>query len=132
MTSSAPAMTGENLRSKTILVVEDDAFFRETIEMYLGEHGVTVRSVRNGAEAIDAIGLSKPDLLILDIIMPKIDGFAVLDTMRRNGWEIPTIVLSNLLDEVESEKCFQLGARAYFVKNDMDAEELWSKIQHYL
>jgi CheY-like chemotaxis protein len=118
--------------TKTVVVAEDDPFFRETIELRLKEQGVNVKLARNGQEAIDMVEEQIPDLLVLDLLMPKLDGFAVLAHGQKNGWDFPIVVLSNLLDEVDSEKCLRLGAKDYFVKNDMDEDELWPKISRFL
>ena len=117
---------------KTVLVAEDDPFFRETIQLKLEEHGVTVRTVTNGEEAIDAIRADQPDLLLLDLLMPRKDGFSVLAYIRGRSLQFPVVILSNLLDEIDDEKCFSLGAREYFLKNEMDEDELWPKVSKYL
>ena len=117
---------------KTVIVAEDDPFFRETIQLQLESHAVSVRTTRNGEEAIQAIDSAVPDLLLLDLLMPKKDGFAVLAHIREKKIELPVVILSNLLDEIDNEKCFAMGAKAYFVKNEMDEDELWPKISQYL
>jgi CheY-like chemotaxis protein len=118
--------------SKVVLVAEDDAFFRETIQLALEEHGVTVKAARHGAEAIDMLEQSKPDLLLLDLLMPHTDGFAVLSHIHDRKYGFPVVILSNLSDDIDNEKCFQLGAKDYFIKSDMDEDELWPKIERYL
>lgn len=118
--------------SKTILVAEDDAFLGETISLGLQEHGTNVILAVNGEEAIHAIEKKKPDLLLLDLIMPKKDGFAVMQHIQSKAYTFPVIILSNLSGDMDPEKCFALGAKDYFVKSDMDEDELWPKIQRYL
>ena len=116
----------------TVLVAEDDAFFRETIQLALEEHGIRVRTAKHGGEAIEMIGSEQPDLLLLDLLMPHTDGFAVLNFVHDKNYQFPVVILSNLSDDIDNEKCFQLGAKDYFIKSDMDEDELWPKIEKYL
>ena len=116
----------------TVLVAEDDAFFRETIQLALEEHGIRVLTARHGGEAIDMLKSEKPDLLLLDLLMPQTDGFAVLSHVREHGIQTPVVILSNLSDDIDNDKCFSLGAKDYFIKSDMDEDELWPKIEKYL
>ena len=74
----------------------------------------------------------KPDLLLLDLLMPHTDGFAVLAYIHGKKYQFPVVILSNLSDDIDNEKCFQLGAKDYFIKSDMDEDELWPKIAPYL
>ena len=115
-----------------VLVAEDDAFFQETIQLALEEHGVKVLTARHGGEAIEVLGREKPNLLLLDLLMPQTDGFAVLMHVKEQGLQVPVVILSNLSDDIDNEKCFSLGAKDYFIKSDMDEDELWPKIEKYL
>ncbi len=116
----------------TILVAEDDPFFRETIQLSLEEHGLVVEVAKNGEEAVLSLTRRQPDLLLLDLLMPKKDGFAVLSYIQERGLSFPVVILSNLSDDIDHEKCFALGAKDYFVKSDMDEADLWPKIRQYL
>jgi CheY-like chemotaxis protein len=118
--------------SRTVLVAEDDSFFRETIQLALEEHGITVRTAKHGAEAIEMLDSAQPDLLLLDLLMPHTDGFAVLSHIHEKQYMFPVVILSNLSDDIDNEKCFSLGAKDYFIKSDMDEDELWPKISQYL
>ncbi len=116
----------------TVLIAEDDAFFRETIQLSLEEHGVNVRLARNGEEAIAMIDEERPGLLLLDLLMPRKDGFAVLQHVKDRQYAFPIIILSNLSDEMDDERCRELGVKDYYIKSDMDEDELWPKISVYL
>lgn len=118
--------------SFNILIAEDDAFLADTIEVELSERGAAVRSAKNGEEAIAHIEEQLPDLLLLDLLMPRKDGYAVLSHVREKYYRFPIIILSNLSDEIDREKCLTLGAKDYVVKCDIDAEELWGKVEPYL
>ena len=117
---------------KTILVAEDEAFLRETIQLGLEAHDVHVMVVSNGEDAIECIRSSSPDLLLLDLLMPKKDGYSVLAYLHEQNSPLPVIILSNISDEVDQKKCMALGARNFLIKSDMDEDELWPKIQPYL
>lgn len=117
---------------KSILLAEDEAFLRETIQLELEEHGVTVRAVMNGEDAIAEIDRQKPDLLLLDLLMPKKDGYEVLQHIKKNGYAFPVIILSNLSNDIDQEKCLALGAKEYFIKSDMDEDEIWPRVEKYL
>jgi CheY-like chemotaxis protein len=115
-----------------ILVAEDEPFLRDTIQLGLEEHDVEVHVVSNGDEAIAMLQERLPDLLLLDLLMPKRDGYSVLSYIREQNLSFPVIILSNLSDEIDQEKCQQLGASAFLIKSDMDEDELWPRIKLYL
>ena len=118
--------------NKRILVAEDDAFLAETIQLELQEHGIRAEMARNGEQAIEQIEKALPDLLLLDLLMPKMDGYGVLSHIKEKGYLFPVVILSNLSDDLDKEKCLSLGAKNYFIKSDMDEDELWPMIQEYL
>lgn len=118
--------------NKRILVAEDDAFLAETIQLELQEHGIAAEMARNGEQAIEQIEKAQPDLLLLDLLMPKMDGYAVLSHIKDKGYIFPVVILSNLSDDLDKEKCLSLGAKDYFIKSDMDEDELWPMIERYL
>lgn len=118
--------------SNMILIAEDDAFLGETIRLGLEDHDMSVRWVRDGEEAIRALDEDMPMLLLLDLLMPKKDGLAVLQYIREKGYKVPVVILSNLSGDMTPEKCYALGAKDYLVKSDMDEEDLWPNIQKYL
>ncbi len=115
-----------------VLIAEDDAFLGETIRMGLEEHALRVEWVRDGEEAIAAVDKEQPALLLLDLLMPKKDGLAVLQHIKQQGYVFPIIILSNLSGDMTPEKCFALGATDYLVKSDMDEDELWPLVQKHL
>lgn len=116
---------------KTIMVIEDDRFLSSLIKARLEKEGFTVSQAFNGEEAIESLKQDKPDLIILDLIMPKVTGFEVLQTISiLPGFEgIPVVILSNLAQESDIEKARQLGAREYFVKVKISIDDLIGKIK---
>ncbi|MDB4978793.1 MAG: OmpR family two-component response regulator [Candidatus Peribacteria bacterium] len=115
-----------------ILLVEDEPVLREMITISLSEKGMEVVQAINGEEATAFLGTIKPDLILLDLLMPKMDGYAVLSYLKQNSSHFPVIVLSNLSDPDEEAKCRKLGAKDFLVKSNLDEEELWEKISPYL
>ena len=91
---------------KTILIIEDDKFLREMIAKRLREEGYDVSMAVDGEEGIKKIQGEKPDLILLDLILPGIDGFEVLERMRKDSElaKIPVVILSNLGQKEEVER----------------------------
>ena len=120
------------MAKKFILVAEDDNFLGETICLGLAEHDVEAHLVHDGLEAMEFMKTKKPDLLLLDLIMPRKDGFAVLRELHAQKCGFPVIILSNLSMDLSPEKCRAMHANDYIVKSDIDEDELWPKISKYL
>ncbi len=118
--------------SKHILLVEDEILLRDMMTMSLKEAGAEVTVAANGQEAIDILKTEIPDLMLLDILMPKADGYDVMHFVRDNGLTFPVIVISNLSDPQEEEKSRALGAVDFLVKSNLDEDELWEKVKKYL
>jgi len=117
---------------KTILIAEDEEFIANLYKVNLEKHGVHVEIVSDGNEAITFIDQSHPDLLLLDLLMPDVDGFQVLDHIKEKGYSFSVVILTNLSQEIDKKKCQDLGAKDFFVKSDLSVEELWEKIKQYL
>lgn len=116
-----------------ILIAEDDGFYQKFYTNKLQEKGFETVLAVDGEDAILKILDSKPDLILLDIIMPKKDGFEVLAAMRGNPitQNIPVIVFSSLGQEDDVKKAKSLGATDYINKSFYDFDLLLSKIQAY-
>lgn len=116
-----------------ILIAEDDAFFQKFYTSKLTEKGFEVILSVDGEDAIQKITQEKPDLVLLDIIMPKKDGFEVLTAVKANieTQDIPIIVFSSLGQEDDVKKAKSLGAIDYIYKSFYDFDLLLSKINTY-
>lgn len=112
-----------------ILVAEDEPLLRDMLQLDLQEQGATVTVTRDGEEAIAAMEREAPHLLLLDLIMPRKDGFAVLQYIRDKGYDFPVIVLSNLSDPTQERRCKELGARDFLVKSNLGTGELWEHLK---
>ncbi|OQA04439.1 MAG: Alkaline phosphatase synthesis transcriptional regulatory protein PhoP [bacterium ADurb.Bin400] len=107
--------------AKTILVVDDDMILREMYEARLKEEGYTIISASNGEEALDKAIMEKPDLILLDIMMPKVNGIDVMKKLRESGAtsHIPIILLTALMKEVDKVKAMMTDGDAYLIKSEI-------------
>jgi DNA-binding response OmpR family regulator len=112
-----------------ILLLEDDVILQEIIEEFLIENGYTVKSFFDGETALDAIGSSSYDMLLLDVNVPNIDGFEILSYLRQIGNTTPAIYITSLAGIDDLKKGFDLGADDY-LKKPFDLEELQARIEH--
>jgi DNA-binding response OmpR family regulator len=115
---------------KKILVVEDDKFLRSAYLAKLVRVGFEVQVAEDGEEALKILGDFEPDLILLDLIMPKKDGFQTLAEMKGNSrWKnIPVIVTTNLGQQEDIDKAVGLGAMDYVVKTAMPMDGIVEKI----
>ena len=119
---------------KTILIVEDDKFLRELINRKLSGEGFDALEAVDGEEGIKKIKEEKPDLVLLDLILPGIDGFEFLAKAREDPEtsSIPIIILSNLGQREEVDKGLKLGAVDYLIKAHFTPGEIIEKIKNTL
>jgi len=120
--------------AKTILIIEDDKFLRELIAQKLIKEGYDTSEAVDGEEGIKKIKEEKPDLVLLDLILPGIDGFEVLARMREESTlsSIPVIILSNLGQKEDVEKGLKMGAVDYLIKAHFTPGEIIEKIKNVL
>jgi len=116
---------------KTILFIEDDKFLRELVIQKLIKEGYETSEAVDGEEGIKKVKEEKPDLVLLDLILPGIDGFEVLSRMREESalTSIPVIILSNLGQKEDVEKGLKLGAVDYLIKAHFTPGEIIDKIR---
>lgn len=119
---------------KRILIIEDEEFLVTALKDNLEAEGSTVDTAQNGEEAMERIKASRPNLILLDLLMPKRDGFYVLEEVKKNPeWKlISIIVLSNLGGDAEIKRALEMGADDYFVKSQHPIEEVIEKVKEYL
>jgi len=119
---------------KNILVIEDDKFLRDLIIQKIIKEGFNVIEAVDGEEGIRKIKEEKPDLILLDLILPNIDGFEVLSKMREDASlnSLPVIILSNLGQKEDIEKGMKLGAVDYLIKAHFTPEEIVHRIRMHL
>jgi DNA-binding response OmpR family regulator len=119
-----------------VSLVEDDPFLREICSKKLAKEGYTVYEAIDGQQALDTINKVKPDIVLLDIILPAIDGFQVLHEIRASSdtaiSKVPVIMLSNLGQDDDIKKAMEMGANDYLVKAHFTTEEIAGKIKKTL
>ena len=116
---------------KKILIVEDDKFLRELISRKLSDEGYQVVEAKDGEEGLRKLSEEKPDAVLLDLILPSIDGFGVLAKVKEDLMlaEIPIIILSNLGQRDDVEKGLGLGAVDFLIKAHFTPKEIIDKIK---
>ena len=124
----------ENTGNHKVLIVEDDRFLRELAGQKLEKEGFTVMAAATGAEAFEFMAKQTPNIVILDLILPGMDGFEILAKIRENqAWnKIPVIILSNLGQEEDIDKAKKLGATDYLIKAHFSFGEIIKKIRETL
>ncbi|OGL95341.1 hypothetical protein A2348_01410 [Candidatus Uhrbacteria bacterium RIFOXYB12_FULL_58_10] len=119
-------MFGKKSIKKRVLVVEDDALLAKILVEKHEREGFLVSVVENGLEVADTVKSFSPNLIILDLIIPGIDGFAVLKQLKANTAteKIPVVILSNLGDEGDIRSGKALGAEEYFIKSNVEVKKI--------
>lgn len=117
-----------------ILVAEDDKFLKNVYINKLQKEGFEVDLAADGESAYEKVGSFKPDLIILDIMMPKISGLDVLRKIKENDEykNIPVILATNLDKEEDKKKGMELGAADYLIKSDISISDVVDRIRKYL
>ncbi len=117
-----------------IVIVEDDKFLREMISRKLDKEGYEVVQAIDGEKGEQKIKEEKPDLILLDLILPGIDGFEVLSNIKEDSElkDIPVIILSNLGQKSEVERGLKLGAVDFLIKAHFTPGEIINKIQEVI
>ena len=118
----------------TILLAEDDRILRKAGEATLRKRGYAVIAAVDGEDALAKAREHKPDLILLDVIMPKLQGFEVLASLKSDAAtrDIPVIMLSNLQDESDVRKATEGGALDYLVKSNVPLDVLAARIAEAL
>jgi len=116
---------------KKILLVEDESALQKTLGEVLGQEGYEIFSALNGEVGLRMAKDIKPDLILLDLILPKLHGFEVLKGLKgdEETKDIPVIVLTNLESMADIEKAIELGAKGYLVKAQYSLEEIVKKVK---
>jgi len=115
---------------KKILIIEDEKILLELLEKKLTQEGYDVSIARDGEEGLEAIKTIKPELILLDIIMPKMGGFEVMEEIQKNEElkKIPIIIISNSGQPVEIDRAQKLGAKDWLIKTQFDPQEVIEKV----
>ncbi len=121
--------------AKTVMVVDDDLYIRELYIEVLKDEGYTVDSASNGEEALNKLKMGGYDLILLDIMMPKLDGLGVMDALNRTPPPVkngPVILLTNLDHDPLIKDAMSKGAAAFIIKADITPADLLGQVKKYL
>lgn len=120
--------------AKTILIIEDDNFLQGLEATKLKKEGYNVLTASNNTEAFKAMEGTKPDLILLDLLLPDVDGFMILEKIRQNKdlQSLPVIVFSNLSEEKDVDRATKLGANEFMVKSNFTLDEITKKIKELI
>lgn len=121
-------------KKNKVLIVEDEGSLRDAMKDKLNHDGFEVIVAKNGEEGLERALNDHPDMIILDIVMPKMDGLTMLKNLREDGWgkTSKVIMLTNLSDNAKVAEAMQNDTFDYFVKSDIKMEEIVEKIKEKL
>lgn len=119
---------------KTILVVEDEAPLRNALRDDLSREGFSVLEAKDGKEGLEGALKKHPDLILLDIVMPKMDGMAMLDALRADPWgkDARVVLLTNVSDSERVSQAISGRAYQYLVKTDWRIKDVVKKVKEIL
>jgi DNA-binding response OmpR family regulator len=119
---------------KKILFIEDESALQQALSKYLSDNGYRVLSAMDGESGLRLAKDEMPDLIMLDLILPKKDGFEVLKILKKDETtkDIPVIVLTNLGGTADIEKAISFGATTYLIKTNYRLEEVAERIKQIL
>lgn len=116
-------------KAKKVLIVEDERPLAHALELKFGHGGYDVTIATDGQEALKVANATKFDVVLLDLIMPNMDGFTFLEQLKK---KTPVIILSNLGQEEDKERAKTLGAKEYFVKSNTPITQIIKAVQAIL
>lgn len=119
----------EKTNPKKILLVEDEKTIAKALQIKLSNFSVDL--AHNGEEAVLMIMKKRYDLVLLDIMMPKLDGFGVMEAMRKKKNKTPIFILTNLNQDEDMKRAKELGAKDFLVKSNITLLEIAEKINNF-
>lgn len=119
---------------KKILLIEDDTFISQMYDMKFKQTNYDFLLAKDGKEGMQMIRDIKPDIILLDIVLPEMDGFAILEEIKKDPEisSIPVLLLTNLGQQENIQKGILLGAKDYIIKAHSTPQEVVEKVQSYL
>lgn len=116
---------------KHILFIEDEPFLQKALGDLLKQEGFEVSSALDGEQGLEMVKKNHPDLILLDLILPKMNGFDVLSSLKKDEGtkDIPVMVLTNLEGLQDVQKALDLGATMYLVKSDHHLQDILEKVK---
>ena len=117
-----------------ILIIEDDQLINKMYSEKLSRDGYQVEVATNGKQGLERVKANPPNLVILDIMMPEMNGIEVIEAIKADVRleKIPIIVLSNLSEQEDIDKAKKRGVNEYLIKSDLDPEDVSMMVKKYL
>jgi DNA-binding response OmpR family regulator len=114
----------QETEKKKILIIEDEKPLSHALALKLSHEGFEVIATESGQKALDFLASEKFDLVLTDLIIPGVDGFKILETIKEKNMGIPVIVITNLNQEEDKKRVFDLGAASFFVKSNSPISQI--------
>ncbi len=119
-------------QGKKILIIEDERPISRALELKLIRAGFDASTAADGEEGLNYLSKQKVDIILLDLMMPKKDGFAVLKELKEKGVTTPVLVLSNLGQQEDANRAKALGAKEFFIKSNTPIADIVQHIETIL
>jgi len=119
-------------KPKKILIIEDEKPMARALELKLTHEGFEATITLNGESALETLEKETFDLIVCDLVMPKMDGFKVLETLKEKKIKTPVIVLTNLSQEDDEKRAKSLGAKEFFIKSNTPIANIVLWIRQFL
>ncbi len=124
----------ENVAEKKVLIIEDDRFLGDLLAGHLKKSGLNVELCPDAKMGMEKIYEARPSLLILDLLLPDMNGFELLEKLKEDNIvpALPVMILSNLGQKAEIERAMSLGARDFLIKAHFDLDSITEKVKKML
>lgn len=121
----------QETKEKSILIVDDEEDLRGVLEQKFTDEGFVVHTAKNGKEAIEVALKNKPDMIVLDIVMPEMNGFEMLSELQKDEWgkNVPVIFLTNSSSLETISKAVEFSSAEYIVKTDIGLDEIVKRVK---
>lgn len=122
----------QGMEKKKILIIEDEKPLAHALQLKLSHEGFDVTTTESGQKGLEYLASEHFDLLLIDLIIPGIDGFKVLETIKEKGMKTPAIVITNLNQQEDKQRAFDLGAVGLFVKSNSPISLIVSSVKNII
>lgn len=120
------------IKSKKVLIVEDEKPLARALQLKLQKNDIESEIAHNGEEALKILEKQSFDLILLDLIMPQMDGFATLEEMKKKEIKTPVVITSNLGQEEDIKRVMGMGVKEYIIKSNTPIVEIVNKVKTML
>ena len=131
----SPWISPLNIMTKTpsrILIVEDERPIAKALALKFEHNGFNVKNAYDGREALSVLEEETFDVIIMDLIMPHMDGFKVMEELKKRDFKTPVFILTNLSQDDDKQKLAQLGAHEFFIKSNISIKEIVGQVEKFL